>query len=111
MKKWKKAGAAALSLAMVTGVLAGAPAVSSAADTKAADVQAIIDRGVLRVGVKNAVIGFGYQDPLTEEYSGMEIELAEKLAEKLGVDGWLPLPSRMREKRTGTLPLRITRTM
>ena len=86
MKKWKKAGAAALSLAMVTGVLAGAPAVSSAADTKAADVQAIIDRGVLRVGVKNAVIGFGYQDPLTEEYSGMEIELAEKLAEKLGVD-------------------------
>jgi len=50
------------------------------------DVQAIVDRGVLRVGVKNAVIGFGYQDPLTKEYSGLEITLAEKIAEKLGVD-------------------------
>lgn len=51
-----------------------------------ADVQAIIDRGVLRVGVKNAVVGFGYQDPLTQEYSGMEITLAKKIAEYLGVD-------------------------
>lgn len=51
-----------------------------------ADVQAIIDRGVLRVGVKNAVIGFGYQDPLTQEYSGLEITLAEKIAQHLGVD-------------------------
>lgn len=51
-----------------------------------ADTQAIIDRGVLRVGVKNAVLGFGYQDPVTGEYSGMEISLAEKLAEQLGVD-------------------------
>ncbi|WFR56131.1 transporter substrate-binding domain-containing protein [Anaerocolumna sp. AGMB13025] len=51
-----------------------------------ADVQAIIDRGVLRVGVKNAVIGFGYQDPLTQEYSGLEISLAKKIAEHLGVE-------------------------
>lgn len=50
------------------------------------DVQAIVDRGVLRVGVKNAVMGFGYEDPLTGEYSGMEIELAKKLADELGVD-------------------------
>lgn len=52
----------------------------------AEDVQAIIDRGVLKVGVKNAVIGFGFQDTLTGEYSGLEISLAEKLAEYLGVD-------------------------
>lgn len=52
----------------------------------AEDVQAIIDRGVLRVGVKNAVEGFGFQDPLTGEYSGLEITLAEKIAEYLGVD-------------------------
>lgn len=52
----------------------------------AEDVQAIIDRGVLRVGVKNAVEGFGFEDPLTGEYSGMEITLAEKIAEYLGVD-------------------------
>ncbi len=50
------------------------------------DVQAVIDRGVLRVGVKNAVIGFGYEDPLTGEYSGLEIELARDLAARLGVD-------------------------
>ena len=51
-----------------------------------AGVQAIVDRGVLRVGVKNAVLGFGYEDPLTGEYSGLEIEIANKLAEELGVD-------------------------
>lgn len=51
-----------------------------------ADTQAIIDRGVLKVGVKNAVVGFGFQDTLTGEYSGLEISIAEKIAEKLGVD-------------------------
>jgi len=50
------------------------------------DVQAIVDRGVLRVGVKNAVPGFGFQDTLTNEYSGMEIDLAQKIADYLGVD-------------------------
>ena len=50
------------------------------------DVQAIIDRGVLKVGVKNAVQGFGFQDTITGEYSGMEISIAEKIAESLGVD-------------------------
>lgn len=51
-----------------------------------ADVQAIIDRGVLHVGVKNAVVGFGYEDTLTGEYSGMEVELAKKIAKELGVE-------------------------
>ena len=50
------------------------------------DVQAIIDRGVLKVGVKSDVLGFGYMDPLTGEYEGMEIDLAKKLADFLGVD-------------------------
>lgn len=57
-----------------------------AAGEVSADVQTIIDRGILRVGVKNAVIGFGFQDELTGEYSGMEISLAEKIAASLGVD-------------------------
>lgn len=111
MKKFTKIAAMALSLAMSAMLLAGcgeaeetpasastgeASAVQSAetpastggtSDTEyAADVQAIIDRGVLRVGVKNAVVGFGFQDPLSGEYSGMEISIAEKLAESLGVD-------------------------
>lgn len=61
-------------------------ATTAASGEVAADVQAIIDRGVLRVGVKNAVVGFGFEDTLTGEYSGMEISLAEKIAEHLGVD-------------------------
>jgi len=50
------------------------------------DVQVIIDRGVLRVGVKNAVIGFGYQDPISQEYTGLEIDIANKIASELGVE-------------------------
>lgn len=52
----------------------------------APEIQAIVDRGTLNVGVKNAVIGFGFQDTLSGEYSGMEIDLAKKIAETLGVD-------------------------
>lgn len=59
---------------------------TEAAGDVAEDVQAIIDRGVLRVGVKNAVVGFGFEDPATCEYTGMEIDLANKIAESLGVD-------------------------
>ena len=50
-----------------------------------ADVQAIVERGVLRVGVKADVPGFGYQDVLTEEYSGLELDLAYRIAETLGI--------------------------
>ena len=116
MKKWNKwlalGTAAVMSMTMLAGcgsssTETAAPAATTPATTEAtpettaaatteaadtatteypADVQAIIDRGVLNVGVKNAVIGFGYQDTLTGEYSGLEISLAEKLAEYLGVD-------------------------
>ncbi len=54
--------------------------------TYSADVQDIIDRGVLRVGVKGDVTGFGFQDTLTGEYTGMEVELAALIADYLGVD-------------------------
>ena len=50
------------------------------------DTQAIIDRGVLKVGVKNAVKGFSFQDTITGEYTGLEDSLAELIAEYLGVD-------------------------
>ncbi|MDO4188316.1 MAG: transporter substrate-binding domain-containing protein [Lachnospiraceae bacterium] len=61
-------------------------AVEEAVAEIGADTQAIKDRGVLKVGVKNAVVGFGFQDTLTGEYSGLEISIAEKIAEELGVD-------------------------
>lgn len=103
MKIWKKLMSALMAGAMCFSLAAcnsGAPAASDpgsassdagaqgsqgADQTLSADVQAIVDRGVLRVGVKTDVPGFGYQDVLTEEYSGMEIDLAHKIAETLGV--------------------------
>ena len=86
--------AAATTAAPAAEETAAPAAAGSAAETEAAadpasygsDVQAIIDRGVLKVGVKSDVLGFGYMDPLTSEYEGMDIELAKKLAEFLGVD-------------------------
>ncbi len=49
------------------------------------DVQAIADRGVLRVGVKSDVPGFGMLNVQSGEYTGMEIDLAYKIAEAIGV--------------------------
>ena len=72
-----------------TAASAASSAVGSAAASTAAlgaDTQAIVDRGVLKVGVKNAVQGFSFQDTLTGEYKGLEDSLAEMIAEHLGVD-------------------------
>ena len=55
-------------------------------DAAASDGAKFADGGTLRVGVKNAVEGFGYQDPLTGEYEGMEIDIANMLADALGYD-------------------------
>lgn len=84
-----EAPAAETAAAEAAGSTAEAGAATEAAADPAsygADVQAIIDRGVLKVGVKSDVLGFGYMDPLTSEYEGMEIDLAKKLADYLGVD-------------------------
>ena len=96
----KAAGSVAvLSLLAACGSSSGSTAASSAAASSAAasgassaaaafgaDTQAIVDRGVLKVGVKNAVQGFSFQDTLTGEYKGLEDSLAEMIAEHLGVD-------------------------
>ena len=105
MKNWKKRMAMLLALAMCFALAAcgndsGSAASNAGAENSQsveespagtdgelpADVQAIVDRGVLRVGVKSDVPGFGYQDVLTEEYSGMEIDMAYRIAETLGID-------------------------
>ena len=103
MKNWKRlasllmAGVMCLALAACGGDggtgNSGAPETSPAGEGSSApetgdlpaDVQAIVDRGVLRVGVKTDVPGFGYQDVLTETYSGLEIDLAYQIAESLGL--------------------------
>ena len=45
-------------------------------------VQAIIERGVLRVGVKQDVPNFGYKNPDSGEFEGLEIDIARKIAEE-----------------------------
>lgn len=90
MRSLKKWVVGILTVCMSVMMLAGC---GSDTETKSAsnsdnprDVQEIIDRGTLKVGVKNVTKGFGYEDPATGEYSGLEISLAKKLAESLGVD-------------------------
>ncbi len=50
------------------------------------NVQAIVDSGVLKVGCKSDVIGFGYMDILTNEYEGLEIDIAYLIADYMGID-------------------------
>lgn len=90
MRSLKKWVVGILTVCMSVMMLAGC---GSDTETKSAsnsdnpsDVQKIIDRGTLKVGVKNVTKGFGYEDPATGEYSGLEISLAKKLAESLGVE-------------------------
>ena len=93
MKNWKKGMSLLLAVIMCVAFAAcssseggGSAEGGSTPDNLPSDVQAIVDRGVLRVGVKSDVPNFGYQDVLTEEYSGLEIDLANKIAETIGVD-------------------------
>lgn len=62
---------------------------SAAGGSSAAESAAGADNSdkMLKVGVKDAVIGFGYKDPLSGEYEGLEIDLANKLAESMGYKG------------------------
>ena len=79
-------GSAGSSVAASTASSDASGSVTASSEAVSADVQAIIDRGVLKVGVKNAVKGFSFQDTLTGEYTGLEDSLAEMIAEHLGVD-------------------------
>jgi putative glutamine transport system substrate-binding protein len=56
-----------------------------AAEELPAGVQAIKDAGEIRVGVKADVPNFGLLDAATNEYEGMEIDMAYALAERIGL--------------------------
>lgn len=90
MKKSALLLALALVLAFGAFALTGCGAKEEPADTDTeststlpADVQAIKDAGVLRVGVKADVPNFGLQDAATGEFSGMEIDLAKAIAKSI----------------------------
>lgn len=82
------AGAMLFSLAGCAGGASSASD-SAAGGSSAAESAAGADNSdkMLKVGVKDAVIGFGYKDPLSGEYEGLEIDLANKLAESMGYKG------------------------
>ena len=50
------------------------------------EIKEILDRGVLRVGVKNDVVGFSVKDPLSGEYKGFEDSLALLIAKEISDD-------------------------
>ena len=77
MTNFKKVLAVALCLFVATMT------VFASGDAEANEVDRIKARGVLEVGVKNDVPGFGYQNIVTGEMEGFEIELAKKVAEKI----------------------------
>ena len=91
----KKIGVVLTSLLLVAGLVTGCgstaptatPAPTSGSGTEqSADVKAIKDRGVLKVGVKVDVPKFGYKDPKTGKVEGFEIDLANVIAKKIGVE-------------------------
>ena len=114
--KWmKKMGVMTLAMTMAAGMLTGCgsssePAADSAADDSsaatdaAADevtdesadtsdasdegsaVEAIKARGVLHYGTEDSALGFGYLNPETNEYEGLEADLGRLIAQELGVD-------------------------
>lgn len=55
---------------------------SSSSDVSA-DVQKIINDGILKVGVKVDVPKFGYKDPATNEVDGLEVDIARAIAKEI----------------------------
>lgn len=96
MRRFSKLIALALSVVMILALATACGGDTTTTPTPAGDdsgtetqlpaqVQSIVDRGTLKVGVKSDVPGFGMQDILSGEYSGLEIDLAKKVAEAMGL--------------------------
>jgi putative glutamine transport system substrate-binding protein len=84
MKFTKRVLCVALLLAAVAGtVFAGGSQASSPSGGDADPLAAIKAHGVLRVGVKSDVPGFGLMNPDRGLYEGMEIELSKLLAKEI----------------------------
>lgn len=50
------------------------------------DARASSSGGTLRVGVRSDVVGFGYLNEATNKYYGLEIDIAEEMAARMGYD-------------------------
>ncbi|MDN6030372.1 MAG: transporter substrate-binding domain-containing protein [Lactococcus plantarum] len=76
-------------LAGITTILAAttlaACGSSSKDDASKSATDKIKSNGKIVFGIKQDVPNFGYKDPKTNEYKGVEIDIANKIAKKLGV--------------------------
>lgn len=81
-------GALALSLSlMLTGCgnkeVSNTGTAGASGASEPADIKAIKNRGVLKVGVKVDVPKFGYKDPASGKIDGFEIDIARAIAKKI----------------------------
>ena len=75
-----------LSAAILLSGCGSTPSASSGSgsgDGTPADIKAVKDRGVIKVGVKVDVPKFGFKDPATGKVDGMEIDIARAIAKKI----------------------------
>jgi putative glutamine transport system substrate-binding protein len=68
---------------LLIGIIMVSSILFSACGSEEEGVEAIKERGTLNVGVKVDVPKFGYKDPETEEITGFEVDIAEKIAEEI----------------------------
>ena len=75
------AGLGIMGVAALSGCGGGSD--SGKGDSAESKVQTIKDRGKLKCGVKKDVVGYGYLDPATGKYQGLEIDLCYQVAAKI----------------------------
>ncbi|AQS07004.1 MULTISPECIES: transporter substrate-binding domain-containing protein [Clostridium] len=68
---------------MMAGCSSSTPTNTGGNTAEAKEIQAIKDRGVLKVGVKVDVPKYGYKNPQTGEMEGLEIDLSKAIAKKI----------------------------
>lgn len=91
MKKWKTITLLILFVTSLVGLVVSASG-------KTDKIDAIKKAGVLRVGVKQDVPNFGYLNAATNQFEGMEIDIAKRLADSLGVKvEYTPVTTQTRE--------------
>lgn len=77
-RRWR-----AMGLGLVT-LLVGMAALAAPATAQSA-VERIKKAGVLRVAITPTAVGFNYKDPATNELIGVNVEVAKRFAQELGV--------------------------
>lgn len=89
MKNLKKGLLTGIILALLVGLAACGDSDSKDTDTKKDDasasgqVEKIKKRGKLQVGIKTDVPKFGFENPDTKKYEGMEVEIAKLIAKEI----------------------------